>query len=99
MPAWSRNVNGATKRNYKRLGTAYGKGTGLTLGLSAAARYSLTDEQWRSLAENVVAYQRDRLNDVSTQLELLPDLRELHPTRLMAPALVAFSAREGRSIA
>lgn len=34
VPAWSRNVNGATKRNYKRLGTAYGKGTGLTLGLA-----------------------------------------------------------------
>src|SRR5208282_4774090 len=33
VPAWSfRNADGETKRNYKRLGQAYAKGTGITLG-------------------------------------------------------------------
>jgi hypothetical protein len=96
VPAWSSKANGETKRNYKRLGAAYAKRMGVTLGAAPLLDTVSTDEEWRLLAANVVAYQRDRLHDVPTQLELLADLRELHPARLTAPALVAFSANEDR---
>ena len=96
VPAWSRNAKGDTKRNYQRLGQKYSKGTDLTLGSAPLLDAVSTDAQWRALAANVIAYQRDRLTDVPTQLELLADLRELHPARLMAPALVAFSTMVDR---
>ena len=96
VPAWSRNAKGDTKRNYQRLGQKYGKGTDLALGSAPLLDTVSTDAQWRALAANVIAYQRDRLTDVPTQLELLADLRELHPARLMAPALVAFSTMVDR---
>lgn len=96
VPAWSRNLKGDTKRNYKRLAAAYTKRLGVTLGSSPLLDMLSTADQWRSVAANAVAYQRDRLHDVPTQLELLEDLRELHPARLTAPALVAFSANEDR---
>lgn len=94
LPTWTHNDSGATKRNYKRLAAAYTKGIGTTLG-SAPMLDTISDpEDWRSLAANVIAYQRDRLQDVPTQLELLDDLRELRPARLTSPALVAFSTNE-----
>ena len=96
VPAWARNAKGDTKRNYQRLGQKYSKGTDLTLGSAPLLDTVSTDAQWRALAANVIAYQRDRLTDVPTQLELLADLRELHPARLMAPALVAFSTMVDR---
>jgi len=96
VPAWSRNAKGDTKRNYQRLGLEYSKGTDLILGSTPLLETVSTDEQWRALAANVIAYQQGRLTDVPTQLELLADLRELHPARLMAPALVAFSRTEDR---
>lgn len=96
VPAWSQKASGDTKRNYKRLGAAYTKGIGITLGAAPLLDTVSTDDQWCRLAANVIAYQRDRLHDVPTQLELLSDLRELHPSRLTAPALVAFSAAEDR---
>ena len=96
VPAWSRNANGETKRNYKRLGAAYARGTGFVLGSTPLIDLVTTDEQWRVLAANVVTYQRDRLHDVPTQLDLLAELRELNPVRLIAPAIVAFSAHEDR---
>jgi len=96
VPAWSRNAKGDTKRNYQRLGLEYGKGTDLILGSTPLLETVSTDAQWRALAANVIAYQQGRLTDVPTQLELLADLRELHPARLMAPALVAFSRTEDR---
>lgn len=96
VPAWAQKADGDTKRNYKRLGAAYTKGIGITLGAAPLLNTVATDDQWCRLAANVVAYQRDRLHDVPTQLELLRDLRELHPSRLTAPALVAFSAAEDR---
>ncbi|HXY45874.1 MAG TPA: hypothetical protein VEH29_16930 [Acidimicrobiales bacterium] len=95
-PAWTRNDDGETKRNYKRLGLAYGKGTGITLGAVPLLQAVGTDEQWRMIARNAVAYQRDRLRNVSTQLELLADLRDLDPVRLVAPSLVAYSPQEDR---
>jgi hypothetical protein len=96
VPAWSRNEDGETKRNYRRLSAEYAKGMGITLGAAPLVETIATDDQWRSLARNVIAYQRCRLLDVPTQLDLLNDLRELHPARLTAPGLIAFSADEDR---
>ena len=50
------------------------------------------------MAANVVEYQRTRLLAVPTQLDLLDTShpRALHPARLMAPSLVAYSAVEDR---
>lgn len=96
VPAWSQKAPGDTKRNYKRLGAAYGRGLGVTLGSAPLLEELSTDDQWCRLAANVVAYQRDRLHDVPTQLELMTDLRELRPSRISAPALVAWSATEDR---
>jgi hypothetical protein len=57
-----------------------------------------SDDEWCTLATNVIRYQRMRLLEVPTQLDLLDQSlpRELHPARLMAPALVAFSRVEDR---
>jgi hypothetical protein len=96
VPAWSQRSKGETKRNYKRLGAAYAKGLGVVSGAAPLLDTITTDEQWRSLARNVVAYQKDRLSSAPTQLELLVELRELSPCRLTAPALVAFSEEEDR---
>jgi hypothetical protein len=95
-PAWTRNDDGETKRNYKRLGLAYAKGTGITLGATPLLDVVATDEQWCTIAKNAIAYQRDRLRDVPTQLEFLAELRDLHPVRLVAPSLVSYSPREDR---
>jgi hypothetical protein len=96
VPAWSQKGKGETKRNYKRLGAVYAKGLGVVLGAAPLRDMITTDEQWRSLARNVVEYQKSRLSCAPTQLELLVELRELHPARLTAPALVAFSEDEDR---
>jgi hypothetical protein len=96
VPAWSRNAKGDTKRNYQRLGQEYSRGTHLTLGSVPLLDAVANDGQWRALAANIIEYQRDRLRKVPTQLELLAALRELQPSRLMAPALVAFSPTEDR---
>lgn len=52
------------------------------------------DDHWRVLAANVTRYQKERLLSVPTQLNMLAELRELHPVRLMAPSLVAFTDAE-----
>lgn len=96
VPAWSQKASGDIKKNYRRLGGAYTKGLDLTLGAASLLDTVATGDQWCRLAANVIAYQRDRLHDVPTQLELMKDLRELHPSRLIAPALVAFSTDEDR---
>jgi hypothetical protein len=96
VPAWSQKVKGETKRNYRRLGAAYAKGLGVPLGIAPLLETLTSDDHWRLVAKNIVAYQRDRLSNAPTQLELLVDLRELHPARLTAPALVAFSEDEDR---
>ena len=96
LPAWSDNGKGDTKRNYKRLGAAYARGTDLTLG-GAPLLDAVNDEgHWRVLGANVIRYQKERLLSVPTQLDLMAELRELHPVRLMAPSLVAFSCAEDR---
>lgn len=96
VPAWSQKGKGDTKRTYMRLGRAYAAGLGTLLGSAPITDLLDEDTQWRRLAANVVRYQQNRLRDVPTQLEFLDDLRELHPARLSAPALVAFSSEEDR---
>jgi hypothetical protein len=96
LPEWSRNAKGDTKRNYQRLGAAYSKSLGVTLGPSPLLATISAARQWSTLARNVIDYQRDRLRAVPTQLELMADLRELAPSRFIAPALVAFSTHEDR---
>lgn len=96
VPAWSENGKGDTKRNYKRLGKAYARNLDVVLGTVPIRDVVQTDEQWGGIAANVVTYQRERLRNVPTQLELLTDLRALQPARLTAPALVAFSTDEDR---
>ncbi len=97
MPQWWRNANGETKRNYTRLGAAYVKGTSIELPAGPLMEVVPTDQEWRTLARNVIDYQRSRL-DMPAQLDLLSDdlPRELRPARLNAPALVAFSDAEDR---
>ncbi|CAN5759337.1 hypothetical protein BH23CHL8_BH23CHL8_07870 [soil metagenome] len=57
-------------------------------------RAVVTDAEWRTIARNVIAYQRDRLMDIHPQLELFR--AELRPRRLLASALVAFTGNEDR---
>jgi hypothetical protein len=95
VPSWSENGKGDTKRNYKRLAAEYTRGTSVTLGNTPLLETAITDDQWRTIATNIVAYQRDRLA-IPTQLDLLESLRELHPSRITAPALIAFDRSADR---
>lgn len=93
VPKWWRNDRGETKRNYTRLGAAYVKGTNIEVAAGPLLETVPSDQEWRTLAANVVAYQRTRLLGVPTQLDMLEANvpRELQPTRVMAPGLVAYS--------
>ena len=94
-PAWWRNAKGETKRNYARLGKAYVCGTSIELPAGPLVEVVATEQEWRAMAANVIAYQRAKL-DTPTQLDLLStDVpRALRPVRLNAPALVADSTDE-----
>jgi hypothetical protein len=94
MPAWWRNEKGETKRNYARLGAAYVQGTSVQIAAGPLLETVPTDDEWRVIASNVIAYQRERLVQIHPQLELFRD--ELRPVRLLAPALVAFTPNEDR---
>lgn len=98
VPRWWRNEKGDTKRNYRQLGAAYTKGTSIKIAAGPLLETVPSEQEWRTLAANVVEYQRTRLLAVPTQLDLLDTShpRELHPARLMAPSLVAYSAVEDR---
>jgi hypothetical protein len=98
QPAWWRNSEGNTKRNYRRLAHAYSDGTSIRMAEGPLLNTVASDHEWERLASNVVIYQRDRLEAPPTQLDLLdPDFNaELRPARVIAPALVAFSAVEDR---
>jgi hypothetical protein len=98
VPKWWRNEKGETKRNYTRLGAAYVKGTSIKIAAGPLVQSVASDEEWQILAANAIDYQRTRLAAVPTQLDLLDDThpQELHPVRLVAPALVAYSSREDR---
>jgi hypothetical protein len=96
-PAWWRNEKGDTTRNYTRLGKTYVRGTSIELPAGPLVDVVATEQEWRILAGNAIAYQRAKL-DTPTQLDLLStDLPAvLRPIRLNAPALVADSPDEDR---
>jgi hypothetical protein len=98
VPRWWRNEKGETKRNYNRLAAAYSKDTSIKMAAGPLLETVASDEEWRTLAGNVIRYQRNRLHAVPTQLDLLDTThpRELHPARLIAPGLVAYSAEVDR---
>lgn len=98
VPRWWRNSKGDTKKNYTRLGAAYVKATKIKIAAGPLVKTVPTEEDWKALAANAIDYQRTRLLEVPTQLDLLDPTRprELHPVRLMAPALVAYSSAEDR---
>lgn len=94
MPEWWKNEKGETKRNYARLGAAYVRGTSVQIAAGPLLETVPTDDEWRLIAANVIAYQQNRLVEIHPQLELFR--AELRPVRLMAPALVPFTADEER---
>lgn len=98
VPAWWRRSDGNTKRNYAELGRAYTKGTDIRVASGPLADVVPTDTDWTTLAANVITYEQARLLDVPAQLTAFDEAapRELHPVRLIAPALVAYSPREDR---
>jgi hypothetical protein len=97
-PKWWRNEKGETKKNYTRLGAAYVRGTSIQIAAGPLLQTVPSDKEWAIIASNVIDYQRTRLERTPTQLDLFnqEQPRELRPVRLLAPALVAFSADEDR---
>jgi hypothetical protein len=77
---------------------AFAKDTSNKMAAGPLLETVASDNEWRILAGNVIRYQRSRLHTVPTQLDLLDAAhpRELHPTRLIAPGLVACSPEEDR---
>src|ERR1700719_571927 len=98
LPKWWRNEKDETKKNYRRLGAAYVRGTSIKIASGSLLDPVPGDDECRILASNVIEYQRGRLLGVPTQLDLLDEepIRELHPTRLVAPSLVAYTPAEDR---
>lgn len=97
VPEWWRNEKGATKRNYARLGAWYAKGTRVPIGSVPLVDAVEGVRDWRVLAANAVDYQCSRLLSVPTHLTLFEDnvpVRDLHPARIIAPALVSFTPAE-----
>jgi hypothetical protein len=95
MPGWLRNTQGDIKRNYRRLARLYADGTRIRMEDGHLLELVERNADWERLAANIVAYQKERLNQ-ACQLDLL-DSRlstELRPSRCIAPALVAESSRE-----
>lgn len=97
-PSSLRNKDGNEKRNFARLGEAYAKGTELKLLSGPILATSPSDDDWRTLARNIITYQQTRLLSEPTQLDLLSvtQRRELRPVRIVAPALIAYSHEEDR---
>ena len=94
LPEWWKNERGETKRNYARLGAAYVRGTSIELAAGPLVHTVPNEKEWRTLARNIIAYQRDRLIEIRPQLDLFRP--ELRPVRLLAPALVAFGDGEDK---
>jgi len=94
VPEWWKNDKGDTKRNYSRLGAAYVKGTSIEIAAGPLLQTVPSDKEWAVLAANVIEYQRNRLVQLRPQMDLFRP--ELKPTRVIAPALVAFSDAEDR---
>ncbi len=98
FPGSLQNEKGETKRNFRRLAAAYAEGTGIPIGSGPLVDMVTTDESWRAIARNVVAYQWHRLVEEQTQLELFSfdQPQELRPARLVAPALASLTTTEDR---
>lgn len=97
VPEWWRNEKGVTKRNYARLGAWYARGTRVPIGSVPLVRAVDDVRDWRALSANAMEYQCSRLLSVPTHLTLFEDnvpVRNLHPARVIAPALVAFTSTE-----
>jgi hypothetical protein len=90
---WTLNDKGEHKKNYLRLGREYFKGTGLWEPGRQIIVNGTVPDQWCVLAGNVIEYQRSRVGQIPTQLDLFGEVdpREMRPARLMAAALVADS--------
>ncbi len=97
VPEWWRNESGDAKRNYVRLAQVYAHGTNIRMAAGPLLETVTSDAEWKKLATNVVAYQRERLL-LPTQLDLLNGTGggDLRPTHVVAPALVASSPAEDR---
>jgi hypothetical protein len=95
VPEWRHNDKGETKRNYRRLAKRYSEGTSISMADGRLLDTIQSSHEWERLAGNIVGYQLDRLEE-TCQLDLLdPRLaRELRPSRVIAPALVALSRQE-----
>lgn len=95
VPEWRHNEKGETKRNYRRLAKRYAQGTSISMVDGRLLDTVQKSSEWEQLATNVIAYQRERLDEMC-RLDLLDPLlsRELRPSRFVAPALVAQSRRE-----
>lgn len=93
VPEWWRNEAGETKRNYRRLAAAYSQGTTVQMDAGPLVELVCDDAEWKTLGRNVVAYQAERLR-APTQVDMLEPnrSRELKPSRIIAPGLVAYSA-------
>ncbi len=92
VPAWWQNEKGELRRNFRRLASHFADGTRVRLGEGPALDTVTERSEWERIAANVVRYQRERLS-LPCQLDLLDEglARELRPSRLVAPALVAVS--------
>lgn len=95
VPEWWRNEKGEAKRNYVRLARAYSKDTSIRMVSAPLLETVASDEDWARLAANTVEYQRNRLA-LPSQANLFDDdfTLELRPSRIVAPALVAWSQQE-----
>jgi hypothetical protein len=95
VPEWWRNDKGETKRNYVKLAKAYSEGTDIRMASGPLMQTVPSTTDWQRLTANIVKYQRHRLAAI-TQLDMLDPVfsAELRPTRVIAPALVAFSQSE-----
>jgi hypothetical protein len=98
VPEWWRNDKGNTKKNYKRLGSAYFAGTDIAIESGALVDLVSSDDQWRAIAANVIRYAESRLASEPTQLDFLNPRppKKLQPTRLLSPCIVAYSPKEDR---
>ncbi|HTW07909.1 MAG TPA: hypothetical protein VME46_10380 [Acidimicrobiales bacterium] len=96
FPISLQNEKGETKRNFRRLAAAYADGTGVPIGSGPLVDMVATDDSWRAIARNVVAYQWHRLTQEQTQVELFSfdQPQDLRPVRILAPALVSLTPTE-----
>jgi hypothetical protein len=92
LPAWWRNEEGDVKRNYARLASRYSQGADVRMAEGPLLESVSNDADWRQIAKNIVAYQRDRLSE---QVDLF-NPEGVRPQRIVAPGLVTWGRKEDR---